>query len=44
MEILLQKSAHYEYFLRQLKFIAYDDFSVCSLNAKSFYHWEGQFD
>ena len=39
MDILLWKKAAAWISLRKLKGIAHDDFSVCSLNTKSFYHF-----
>ena len=38
MNILLRKKALAWIFLRQINTIAQDDFSICSLNIKSFYH------
>ena len=37
MDILLKKHPH-EYFVGKEKRIARDDFKVCLLNTKSFYH------
>ena len=37
MDILLQK-VHGLIFLRQMKHITHDEFSICLLNTKSFYY------